>query len=71
MAELTVPDVFPPDDPVALFCVSMAMAANDVEDASRPLTPIPTVPATTTEIDTASPSGCVSPTVISSRASTP
>jgi hypothetical protein len=35
VAELTVPDVFPPDDPVALFCVSMAMAANDVEDAIR------------------------------------
>jgi hypothetical protein len=35
VADLTVPDVFPPDDPVALFCVSMAMAANDVEDAIR------------------------------------
>lgn len=35
MAELTVPDVFPPDDPVAQFCVAMAMAANDVEQAIR------------------------------------
>src|SRR3954453_14002388 len=35
MADLTVPDVFPPDDPVAQFCVAMAMAANDVEQAIR------------------------------------
>jgi hypothetical protein len=35
VANLTVTDVFPPDDPVAQFCVSMAMAANDVEDAIR------------------------------------
>ena len=35
MADLSVPDVFAPDDRVALFCVSMAMAANDVEYATR------------------------------------
>jgi hypothetical protein len=35
VADLTVPDVFQPDDHVALFCVSMAMAANDVEYAIR------------------------------------
>lgn len=35
MAQLSVPDVFAPDDQVALFCVSMAMAANDVEYALR------------------------------------
>ncbi|MDX6626841.1 MAG: hypothetical protein QOE56_1830 [Solirubrobacterales bacterium] len=35
MANLSVPDVFAPDDRVALFCVSMAMAANDVEYAIR------------------------------------
>jgi hypothetical protein len=35
MAHLSVPEVFAPDDQVALFCVSMAMAANDVEYAIR------------------------------------
>lgn len=35
MADLSVPDVFAPDDRVALFCVSMAMAANDVEYSIR------------------------------------
>lgn len=35
MANLSVPDVFAPDDRVALFCLSMAMAANDVEYAIR------------------------------------
>lgn len=35
MADLSVPNVFAPDDRVALFCVSMAMAANDVEYAIR------------------------------------
>lgn len=35
MADLSVPDVFAPDDRVALFCVSMAMAANDIEYAIR------------------------------------
>jgi hypothetical protein len=35
MADLSVPDVFAPDDRVALFCVSMAMAANDIEYALR------------------------------------
>ncbi|MCW2979981.1 MAG: hypothetical protein JWO14_1708 [Solirubrobacterales bacterium] len=35
MAELTVPQVFPPDDSVAMFCVAMAIAANDVEHAVR------------------------------------
>jgi hypothetical protein len=35
MADLSVPDVFAPADRVALFCVSMAMAANDIEYALR------------------------------------
>lgn len=35
MAGLSVADVFAPDDRAALFCVSMAMAANDVEYAIR------------------------------------
>lgn len=35
MADAFVPEVFPPDDRVALFCVSIAMAANDVEYAIR------------------------------------
>src|SRR5262249_21540871 len=35
MADLSVSEVFTPDDRVALFCVSMAMAANDVEYAFR------------------------------------
>ena len=30
-----LPDVFPPDDPVARFVVSMAMASNDIERAPR------------------------------------
>lgn len=35
MAELSIKQVFPPEDSVALFCVSMAIAANDVEYAIR------------------------------------
>lgn len=35
VTDLTIPEVFAPDDRVALFCVSMAMAANDVEYAIR------------------------------------
>jgi hypothetical protein len=35
MADLLVPDLFPPDDRVALFVMSMTMAANDVEYAIR------------------------------------
>lgn len=35
MAELTVPQVFRPDDTVAMFCVAMAIAANDIEYAVR------------------------------------
>lgn len=35
MAGVSVPDFFPPDDQVALFVVSMAMAANDIEYATR------------------------------------
>ena len=31
----SLPEVFPPDEPVARFVVSMAMAANDVERAHR------------------------------------
>lgn len=30
-----LPDVFPPDDPVARFVVSIAMASNDIERALR------------------------------------
>ena len=30
-----LPDVFPPDDPIARFVVSMAMASNDIERALR------------------------------------
>jgi hypothetical protein len=57
MADLTVPDVFPPDDPVAQFCVAMAMAANDVEQAIARLSrPTLTVPPTKTG------SACGSPT---------
>jgi hypothetical protein len=35
VADPSVPEAFDPDDRVALFCVSMAMAANDVEYAIR------------------------------------
>jgi hypothetical protein len=35
VADLTVPKCFPPEDRVALFAVSMAMAANDIEYAIR------------------------------------
>src|SRR5262245_32606121 len=31
----TISEAFPPDDPVARFVVSMAMAANDIEHALR------------------------------------